>query len=365
MDARAAYRGCLVGGAAGDALGYAVEFLDEQAIRARYGTAGITAYELDWQGVAEISDDTQMTLYTANGLLLCAAERRQGLGSDWAEAVGRCYRDWLRTQQGGGAGDWAWLNDVPALHHPRAPGNTCMGALAQPMLGSIARPINASKGCGGVMRVAPVGLFLGESMAAEELQRVAAECAALTHGHPLGYIPAGMLAHLVHLAAHEPALPLGDAVAAAMATARTAFAGTAPEQLARMDALVELALQLAEADMDDPNAIHRLGEGWVGEEALAIAIYCAVKYAEDFDRGMIAAVNHRGDSDSTGAVAGNILGARLGLAGIPPKYRRCLELTDVLLEVADDLLDGPPAAQSTPAAQARWAQKYEAHHRAE
>ena len=50
------FRGCLVGGAVGDALGYAVEFLDEQEIFDRYGKNGITAYTL-CDSVAEISDD--------------------------------------------------------------------------------------------------------------------------------------------------------------------------------------------------------------------------------------------------------------------------------------------------------------------
>ena len=62
------YRGCLLGGAAGDALGYPVEFLSLADIRERYGPAGITSYALQ-HGVAQISDDTQMTLFTANGLL--------------------------------------------------------------------------------------------------------------------------------------------------------------------------------------------------------------------------------------------------------------------------------------------------------
>lgn len=63
------YRGCLIGGATGDALGYAVEFLDRTTILNRYGEKGITEYDLI-KGIAEISDDTQMTLFTANGLLL-------------------------------------------------------------------------------------------------------------------------------------------------------------------------------------------------------------------------------------------------------------------------------------------------------
>jgi len=66
-------------------------------------------------------------------------------------------------------------------------------------------------------------------------------------------------------------------------------------------------------------------------------VYCALKYAGDFDRALIASVNHSGDSDSTGAITGNILGAQVGLTGIPEKYREHLELSGLVLEVADDL----------------------------
>lgn len=63
--------------------------------------------------------------------------------------------------------------------------------------------------------------------------------------------------------------------------------------------------------------IAQLGVGWVGEEALAISVYCALKYQDDFKEAVIAAVNRNGDSDSTGAITGNILGAYLGLSRIP------------------------------------------------
>ena len=89
--------------------------------------------------------------------------------------------------------------------------------------------------------------------------------------------------------------------------------------------------------MNDIQAIHQLGEGWVGDEALAIAVYCALKYSGDIDRTLIAAVNHNGDSDSTGAIAGNIIGAQVGLSGIPAKYTEKLELRELIIEVADDL----------------------------
>lgn len=65
--------------------------------------------------------------------------------------------------------------------------------------------------------------------------------------------------------------------------------------------------------------------------------YCALKYENDFDKALRAAVNHNGDSDSTGAVCGNILGAYLGYHAIPQKYKECLELHDQIMDTADQL----------------------------
>jgi ADP-ribosylglycohydrolase len=89
-----------------------------------------------------------------------------------------------------------------------------------------------------------------------------------------------------------------------------------------------------------PVAIARLGEGWVGEEALAIGIYCALVAGTDFAYGVRLAVNHDGDSDSTGAIAGNILGALLGSQSIPAEWLARLELRAVIETVGRDLLTG-------------------------
>ena len=75
-------------------------------------------------------------------------------------------------------------------------------------------------------------------------------------------------------------------------------------------------------------------------QRLAIAIYCSLKYENDFSKGIIAAANHSGDSDSTAAVTGNILGALLGYNAIEEKWKVRLELKDVILEMADDLCFG-------------------------
>jgi ADP-ribosylglycohydrolase len=79
-----------------------------------------------------------------------------------------------------------------------------------------------------------------------------------------------------------------------------------------------------------------LGGGWVGEQALAIAVCCALT-AEDFAEGVLRAVNHSGDSDSTGAICGNLLGAQLGEEAIPAAWLAELELREAIARLADDL----------------------------
>ena len=100
---------------------------------------------------------------------------------------------------------------------------------------------------------------------------------------------------------------------------------------------MNLALELSDNNKSDLDNIHRLGEGWVGEETLGIALYCVLRYQNDFSKGIIAAVNHNGDSDSTGAVTGNILGALYGYDAIENKWKDNLELIDVIMKVSDDL----------------------------
>lgn len=137
-------RGALIGGAIGDALGYPVEFLTLDMIVGKYGEQGITAYVFDRaSGKALISDDTQMTLFTANGILFGETRgRMRGIGASPHDYVAMAYQDWLTTQyadyQTGsqtkrydcGRGV-SWLLDVPALYSRRAPGNTCISALSE------------------------------------------------------------------------------------------------------------------------------------------------------------------------------------------------------------------------------------------
>ncbi len=356
------YRGCLIGGAAGDALGYAVEFLDEHEIYSYYGEKGITEYSLK-DGIAEISDDTQMTLFTATGLLIGTTRgRTRGIVGTYPSYINFSYKDWYRTQTESyplpDEYHYSWLVNLPEMFSWRAPGNTCLSAIENKDYGTIEAPINNSKGCGGVMRVAPIGLYFeGKNYSVEMIDRIGAETAAITHGHSLGYIPAAGLVHIIHLVAHNDDISMLDAVEDMKNSIAHQFAED--KHLQKFLKLIDKAIELAtNEDIDDLDAIRELGEGWVAEETLAIAIYCSLKYCDDFDKAIIASVNHSGDSDSTGAVTGNIMGAYLGLKGIPQKYLDNLELRDVIMDIADDLFNDCKMTEYSSYHDEIWEQKY-------
>ena len=341
------YRGCLIGGAVGDALGYPVEFMSTEAIKQRFGEAGITEYVLR-NGIAQISDDTQMTLFTATGILLGETRGcvRGIMGPPWSY-VWLCYKDWYRTQteKYPMTGDhFSWLDDIPELFSKRAPGNTCMSVLAAGKEGSVENPINNSKGCGGVMRVAPVGLHYGRERyrpwKSHEIMEIGAEVAALTHGHPLGYIPAAALSYLISLLAHND-ISLEEAVQKMIYATSCEYGDE--DFYGDFRDLIDKSWILAEdKNISDQDGIRELGEGWVAEEALAIAVFCALRHSNDFEKAIITAVNHDGDSDSTGSITGNILGAYLGISKIPERFLKNLELKDIISEIADDLAHDCP-----------------------
>lgn len=361
------YRGCLLGGAAGDALGYAIEFDREEAIAARYGSRGIRDYQLDERGLAPFSDDTQMTLYTANSLLCSlAALSAQAYGGTQASGgapapapatmpspaalaayapaqMAQFYVEWMYTQVSPYplAEPKAWISSLPELFASRAPGVTCMNACDA--MASGAKAVNNSKGCGGIMRMAPVGLInTCPSFSGVELQCLGAQLAELTHCHELGWMPAGVFAHIVSLLSRNEASSVRETATQALNTLPEAFPNA--HYLGQLQELLRYTLRLADSDIPDLEAIHALGEGWVAEEALAIGLLCSLRHEDDFAGAITSAVNHGGDSDSTGAIAGNIVGAHLGLAGIPQCYLEHLELRDTISKIADDLFTGPQAS---------------------
>jgi len=330
------FLGCLLGGAVGDALGAPIEFDSWSEIQGWFGAGGLRDYAAAYGRRGAITDDTQMTLFTAEGLIRARNRSAESGIADVDAVMHRAYERWLLTQVGdpeavpwdpdfGPRSNSGWLVTQPFLQQRRAPGNTCLRALLNGYrLGTPTSPMNQSKGCGGVMRVAPVGLVCD----ADSFD-LGCRFAALTHGHPSGWMAAGALAAIVEQVTRGVDLD----VAAQNAAERCQGIAGGYEVAEALEAAVALSQTSRRPSTDD---IESLGEGWVAEEALAISVYCALT-AADFRDGVLNAVNHSGDSDSTGSITGNLLGTSLGVGAIDDGLLEPLEGRQVIEQIADDL----------------------------
>ena len=337
-------RGSITGGAIGDALGYPIEFVYSfNDICARYGKEGITEFDMSYPWLeseekkALFSDDTQMTLYTVEGLL--EAERN---GKPIVPTVCNAYLAWYAHQAGRKVkiSYQSKLSEIEELNQNRAPGNTCLSALAAIHAGK--EPQNASKGCGGIMRVAPVGLYgAAHDWSPADTARLAGELAELTHLHPLSTYSSAALAVIVQLCASSEDTVDKEMFKGIVDKSLKIVSDVYGADAAAMDEfrkIVGNAMSLEDDPQSDWQIIEdRIGEGWVAEETLAIALFSTLRHIDDFTGCLISAVNHGGDSDSTGAVAGNIIGAILGDDAIPGKFKKEIQLRDLLLLASDDL----------------------------
>lgn len=319
------FRGCLLGGALGDALGYPLEFNTQEDIKSHYGRQGIRDLELGPQGKALISVDTQMMLFTGEGILNAWKNSMNP-----AHAIWESYLRWYSTQGYGldSRLEYGELLKHQELHARRAPGITSLSALATGKMGSRNTVLNHSKGNGSVMRVAPAGLVHARD--SRKAFRLGQESAMITHGHPTSALAAGFLAAL--LSNLLTGSDLRESVERSMAILQEY------SHHEETRAAVEKALRLANFAVTPREAIRLLGPGNAAEEALAMGLYASLKHPQDFREGVILAVNHGGDSDSTGIVAGYILGAALGIQAIPFDWLLKLELSTVISAMADELL---------------------------
>ncbi|GAA3210986.1 ADP-ribosylglycohydrolase family protein [Actinocorallia longicatena] len=325
-------RGCLLGGAIGDALGAPIEFQSLAEIRRIHGENGVESFVWHDSGrLGVVTDDTQMTLFTVEGILRAAG--------DVPASVFAAHRRWYATQilpfpsrgridlpvgdvlLDGGLGDEAWL------YARRAPGNACLSGLRSGRRATLDEPANPdSKGCGAVMRSAPFGLV--PAWTPGEAFALASECGAQTHGHPSGHLAAGALAALTRLLLDGLTLEEAVNVALGLLATRPGHEETAG------------ALRRAlEAPRDKPSAelLETLGAGWIAEEALAMSVYCALAHPGSVRDALLLAVNHSGDSDSTGAITGNLLGTALGESALPRAWADAVEGAATTVRLADEL----------------------------
>lgn len=333
------FKGCLIGGAIGDALGAPIEFMSIDQIKSKFGETGLTDYSEAYGRNGAITDDTQMTLFTTEGLILSKVRKEYQGDKGVLAADYHALLRWLSTQETNiqetliqNHGTCSIVDGVltgyKELFSLRAPGNSCLSSLQSGRLGMINDPINNSKGCGGVMRMAPVGLAYND---AEKAFHFGCKFAAITHGHPTGYLAAGVLATLISLIVSGNSLT--EAIENSILILKT---DKNHEETLRV---IDKALGMVGKHTPEPEVIENIGAGWVAEEALGISIYCALIGKDNFKKGVLLSVNHSGDSDSTGSITGNIMGALYGIDIIPENWTSELELKELIEEIAGDLFE--------------------------
>ena len=329
-------RGSIILGAFGDAFGYPIEFLGKNEIPKDYGLE----YFLPGNNKGrtfQFSDDTQMTLLAANAIL-CRLTAEEELDHapiihDFAYDM---YRRWAfmmnHREFNNSMKSRAWLlDDIPEMSESRHPGNTCMDSLLKyERYSDMFAPHNDSKGCGGVMRVAPYGL-----MFRDRAYILAEYDASMTHGHPLGWMSAGFQADIIaHIVWDR--MSLRESISASLKKLKEIDHKDCDELERKINDTLDYADRSILTNEFD---ISKIGEGWVAEEALCMAIYACL--CTDNVRDMLRmATMHGGDSDSVGSIAGNIWGALYGLESLRGQLNlEHLERYDMIEQIADDLAD--------------------------
>ncbi|MDI3388848.1 ADP-ribosylglycohydrolase family protein [Streptomyces sp. B-S-A8] len=320
--------GSLLGLALGDALGFPTEFNDVPQILAKFGPWR----QLELPRQAYITDDTQMTLALARALRR-ASERGVCGPERFAHLVRQEYVAW---------------NVSP--DNNRAPGATCIRACE--LLADETRDWRDasqmhSKGCGAIMRVAPLGLLPGldDSVraGASQLQ------SALTHGHPTALAAGDLTSYAVRLLAEgvDPVGLVGRLRSYALehrTTYREDWLGdlwtrsqdpSAEHFVARgwdecLAVLERLAAAVADANPElDPCLA--TGQGWIAEEALATGLLCFLLFPDEPVTALRRAACTSGDSDSLACLAGAFAGAHLGADAWPAEWVDRVEHRDELV----------------------------------
>lgn len=322
--------GCLLGGAVGDALGVSVKSMSLREIRYSFGPAGIRNPVLE-NGVAPVSDCTQLAIFTADGLLRAIVCDEHKVRQNPVEIVHQAYLRWMRVhgltlpENVGELRVNGWLAKRGTLHACRSADDTCLSALGSGRMGSVWTPINDSSGSGAMARVVPIGLV--ESIT--ECFALGADVAAITHGNPCAYLSAGMFAATIRL------LMEGAEIEDALTRSLQLLEAHAGHE--KIQAALKRAIRMAKSSIPSPEVVEFIGSGWKAHQSLAVAVYCALVHQDDFPAALRLAANHSGNSSVTASLTGSLLGARLGRDAIPDQWAEHVELRDEIEELSKDL----------------------------
>ncbi|MBW2456333.1 MAG: ADP-ribosylglycohydrolase family protein [Deltaproteobacteria bacterium] len=283
-------QGCLIGLLAGDALGSAVEFCSASYIAQHHP-----------DGVREMTDggtyDTLAGQPTDDGeLALALARSLIGRSRFDEEKIARAYVRWLSSEpfdQGG------------TISQALAAGVRAMGTDAAVAEACRMRASTTSQANGALMRIAPLGIF-GAGEPQDDLVRWARVDAQLTHAHP-----ACMDANAAYVVAIAAAIADGADGEGAYGAA-CAWAESAQAEATVRETLTKAKTELPEG-FDGPKS------GWV-LIALQNAFY-RLLHTDSFEQALVDTVACGGDTDTTAAICGGLLGAVRGLEAIPAQWK--------------------------------------------
>jgi len=354
------YRGCLLGLAVGDAMGYTVDSRSWREITEDYGPNGLLGYDLV-NGYADVTSYTQLAAFTCNGLLL-GLTRGQMLGkmAPFIKYIGLSSREWAISQRPWGRPDktFCWLLQQNDLCRRHCMDTRMLETLVRGDMGTVEELRHNFGNPGSLTAAIGVGLFFDpQRMDQSEIDRLGAEAVALTHGNPLAFISGAILAHIISRSLRHPNLPLKPIVVESLESVREQF-GHQYSQTYEVCNLIRHAITFSEAqNLNRLEVMERL-KCENAAQVLAGALYACLTNVEDFDAAMITAVNHSGRSAAVGAIAGAILGTRLGEMALPEFYIECLEPAETLRELADDLYHGCPMEMGNKLFDLDWDRKY-------
>ena len=340
-DRLCAYRGCLLGLAAGDAMGYTIDAKSWDEIRESYGPNGLLGYDLQEAEYAQVTSYTQLAAFLGNGLMISVSRGK----SDYLRYAKLSLREWTRSQQyyRDPEESMCWLAKLPQFRRRYCRDARMLDNLRLELFGTTESPRNNNNAPGAITAAVAVGMFYNpRRLSPEQVGTLSAELVALTHGNPETFLCSVVLAYAITGILQEPAQSLADQFLQAIAVMDGQFRS-------RFFQAEELAMQLRRAISLAKSGTVSAQEGMEQlqcmdtPQCLAGAMFACLLHPEDFDSAIITAVNHSGLSAAVGAITGAILGAKLGEDALPEFYLESLECSDVLRILAEDMVSGTPA----------------------
>lgn len=357
-----AYRGCLLGLAAGDALGYTVANQSMEQIRQNYGPNGLLGYDLV-NGYAYVTSYTQLAAYACNGLLMGVTRgQMRGVMAPYVRYVAMAEQEWARYQ--GYRRDphylnHCWISGEQDLRFRRCMDTLMLDTVTRGAFGTMEGQRNRFQTPGAITAAVPVGLFFDPNrMDRSEVVRLGAEVVALTHGNPLAFLAGAALSYIISRITWDGDRDLRIVGKDTITMLKEIYGRDYPKQVNEITFQLQAALSLAGTPgIPEPEALDQIYCD-TASRVVAGALYVSVLHSRSLDEALIAAVNHTGDSAAVGAVTGAIVGALVGQEGIPEFYLEGLEPTEILRTLAEDMFQGCPMEKMSNFFDCEWEEKY-------